>query len=165
MSFADLIHGALVQGDAAHLDVAAATRLGRAFGTALRRRTGGGARVVVVARAGNGDELPMRDGLARGLVLCGHDVRDLGVADQRQFAAALARLGADGGALVLPAEGGERAVTFSLGVRPLVGEALAELALLADGEDFAAGAGTLTLLDVHGAHDAAQRSDAARGSG
>lgn len=148
MSFSDLIHGAELQGDAAQLDVAVATRLGRAFGTALRRRTGGGSKVVVIGRAANGEELPLRDGLVRGLLLSGHDVRDIGVASAELFAFAIAHLGAAGGALVLPASAGRRALTFSLGKRPLAGDALVELAALADGEDFSAGEGSLSLVDV-----------------
>ena len=148
MSFVELIHDSALQGDASHFDVAAATRLGRACGTALRRRTGGGAQVVVLGRGGNGDELVLRDGLARGLLLSGHDVRDVGVASAELFAFAISHLGAAGGVLVQPAGAGTRTLTFSLGKRPLAGDALLELASLADGEDFSAGAGSLALVDV-----------------
>lgn len=161
MSFADLIQGSTLQAEPARFDLVAATRLGRAFGTALRRRTGGGAQVVVLARGGSGAELPLRDGLARGLLLSGHDVRDIGVAGAELFAFAGAHLGAAGAALVMPFESGRCAVTFSLGRRPLAGDALAEIAALADGDDFSAGEGKLTLVDLQ----AAFRAAAAGGAG
>lgn len=155
MPFADLIHGSALQGDAARLDLGAATRLGRAFGTALRRHTGGGSRVVVVARSDDGGELPLRDGLVRGLVLTGHDVRDLGVVDERVFVFSLGHQNAAGGVLVQPGGDRLRTVSFTLGRRPLAGDALAELAGLADGDDFSAGSGTLRLVDAQGAFRAA----------
>ncbi|MCC7073634.1 MAG: hypothetical protein IT383_20155 [Deltaproteobacteria bacterium] len=147
MATADLIQGTELKGDAAHLDVATATRLGRAFGTVLRRRGGGGAKVVVLARGGDGEELPVRDGLARGLVLTGHEVHDLGVASEAQLAVAVDRLEAAGAAQVPPVSEGVRRVRFLLGRRPLGDEVLAELAALADGDDFSAGTGSLVLVD------------------
>lgn len=146
MSFAELIDAATLQGPPARLDLGAATRLGRAFGTALRRRTGGGSQIVVVARGGDGGELSLRDGLVRGLLLAGHSVFDVGVADEDAFTAALTSLGAAGGVRASSADERRRSLAFWLGKRPLAGDALTELATLADGEDFAAGEGTLTVV-------------------
>ena len=160
MSFAELIQDAALCGDATRLDVAAATRLGRAFGTALRRRSSGGTQTVVLARVGQGNELALRDGLVRGLVLAGHHVRDLGQADDALLGFAVAELGA-AGAVLASGQDGTLCLRFWLGQRALNGEALAELAALADGEDFAAGEGSLSIVDVRGAFRAQGRGDGA----
>lgn len=156
MSFAELIQDAAMSGDTTGLDVAAATRLGRAFGTALRRRSGGGALTVVVARTGQAEELGLRDGLVRGLVLAGHHVKDLGLADEAELSFALGQLGA-AGAVLASAHDGARQLRFWLGQRPMAGEALAEVAALADGEDFSAGEGTLAMVDLSAAFRAQAR--------
>lgn len=145
MSFADLIQGAELRGDAIHLDVVAATRLGRAFGTVLRRR-GSGTDVVVLGRCDDA-MLPVRDGLVRGLILTGHDVRDLGMVDAALVAVAVDRFEAVGAALLHTIDDSTRVVRFSLGRRPLGDDALAELSSLADGDDFSAGTGSLTMVD------------------
>lgn len=161
MSFAELIEGSSFVGAPTRLDVAAATRLGRAFGTALRRRSGGGAQVVVVARRSHGEERALRDGLVRGLLLAGHRVCDVGVVDDGLLAFAVEHLGAAGSAVASAAASERGAIELTLGRRALQGEALSEVATLADGDDQAAGEGSLSVLDLGDAWRAAQRTGAA----
>jgi hypothetical protein len=156
MTLSNLLRGASLRGDPAILDAATSTRVGRALGTLIRRRGGGGPgrATVVVARSQEALTVPVREGIVRGLVLAGHDVKDIGVVGSEVFTFALRHL--QGAAGVIVTSGGDGAlslVVFHLG-RPLVGEGLQALVEIADGEDFAAGEGSLELVDVTAAHRA-----------
>ena len=155
MTLASLLRGSSLRGDAATLDAAASAKLGRALGTLLRRRTSGGRLRVVVARADDGASLAVRDGLVRGLVLCGHDVKDIGAVPSDVFTFALRHLHAGGGVVVTPAGEGALSLIVFLAGRPLVGEGLQALLQIADGADFSAGEGALELVDVMPAFRAA----------
>jgi phosphomannomutase/phosphoglucomutase len=157
MSFAQLLRGSSLRGDATSLDARAAARLGRALGTLVRRRTSGGKQKVVVARADDGATLPVRDGLVQGLLLSGHDVKDIGTVGSDVFTFALRHLGAAGGVVVTTAGEGALSLIVFLAGRPVVGEGLQALAHIADGDDFAAGEGALELLDVVPAFRAAPK--------
>ncbi len=133
------------------LDAEAAERLGRALGTLARRRQSKGR--LLVGRTGKGARAELRDGLVRGLVLCGYDTVDVGVTSPEAFAPGLKELSAAGGVL-LQAEAQDAAlqvVIFFLDKGPLVGGALHALAALADQGDFAAGAGTLVTTTLEDA--------------
>ncbi len=156
-AFATLLRGSSLRGDVQHLDAGASARLGRALGTLVRRRTSGGKSVVVVARGDDGDSLAARDGLVRGLVLCGHDVKDIGFVGSDVFTFAMRHLKAAAGVVVNGAGEGALSLIVFVGGRPLVGEGLQELTGLADGADFSAGEGSLEVLDVGAAFRAAPR--------
>jgi hypothetical protein len=155
-----LLRGSSLRGDAAQLTTASSTRLGRAFGTLARRRAGAPAPrlTLVVARADGADAARVRDGLVRGLLLCGHDVKDIGVAASDVFTFALRHTSAAGGVVVGQADGA-LSLVFFLGGRPVVGEGLQALAELAAGEDFSAGEGSLDVLDLTAAFRAAPPAD------
>jgi hypothetical protein len=152
-SFASLVRGSSFRGDTT-LDAA---RLGRALGTWLRRKTATARARVVVARADDDATLRVRDGLVQGLLLCGHDVKDVGAVASDVFTFALRHLDAAAGVVVTPAgEGAVSLIVFFQG-RPLVGDGLQALAALADGEDFSAGEGSLDVVDVAAAFRSAPK--------
>lgn len=157
MTLASLVRGSSLRGDVALLDAQQAARLGRALGTLLRRRTAGGRLRVVVARADDGPSLTVRDGLVRGLVLCGHDVKDIGAVASDVFTFAMRHVSAAGGVVVTPAGEGALSLIVFLGGRPLVGDGLQALVQLADGADFSAGEGSLEVIDVMPAFRAAPK--------
>lgn len=160
--FTELLRGATLQGDPATLNAARCIKLGRALGTLTRRRTAGGGRQrVVIARGDDGNTVAVRDGLVSGLLLCGHDVKDIGVAPSDVFTFALRHLDAAAGAVI--ADGDALSIMFFMGGRPLVGEGLQQLGALADGEDFSAGEGTLELVDVRRAFRARKLADSQEG--
>lgn len=143
----DLVGSATLRGRfGTELDGAASERLGRALGTTARRRGSRGPMLVGRAGAGARDEL--RDGLVRGLLLCGHDVKDVGATSPDAFTAGLKQVGAAGGVLVQAeaADAALQVVIFFLDKGPVVGTSLHALAGLADQGDFAAGAGTLDVI-------------------
>lgn len=154
MQLSDLVRGTSVRGSPSAVTSLLALRFGRALATSLRRR--GDARPVVVARDGDGPRLALRDALCQGLVLSGKAVVDVGVVDGDAFAFALrhpeqsfsAGGGVDGapGAGVLVSFTGESvSLAVVVGGRALVGDALVDIARLADAGTFAAGAGSLSL--------------------
>ena len=154
-SFASLLRGSTLRGDTSALNAASAARLGRALGTLVRRRGEGGG--VVVARGDDGASLAVRDGLVRGLVLAGHDVKDVGAVGSDVFTFALRHLKAGAGVVVTGAGEGALSMIVFMSGRPLVGEGLQSLAQLADGDDFCAGEGSLELVDVMPAFRAAPK--------
>src|SRR4051812_36203282 len=99
-SFASLLRGSSLRGDTTVLNAASAARLGRAFGTLVRRRSDNGRTGVVVARGDDTASLPVRDGLVRGLVLSGHDVKDVGAVGSDVFTFAMRHLKAAAGVVV-----------------------------------------------------------------
>jgi hypothetical protein len=151
MSFSALVRGSSLRAESSTFDAA---RFGRGFGTWLRRKTSAPRARVVVARADDEATLTVRDGLVQGLLLCGHDVKDVGAVASDGCTFALRHLAAAAGIVVTPAgEGAVSLIVFFQG-RPLVGDGLQSLAALADGEDFSAGEGSLDIVDI----DAAFRS-------
>lgn len=153
----DLLRGASLRGDAETLDVDVSTRLGRALGTLARRRTpapagAAGVRLrVVVARSDNEAAVPVRDGLVRGLLLAGHEVKDIGAVASDVFTFALRHFGAAAGVVVAVDGGGEGAamsLVFFLGGRPLVAEGLQALVQIAERGEYSAGEGSLDIVDV-----------------
>lgn len=168
----ELLRGASLRGGVKALDVVASTRLGRALGTLVRRR-GPSAAVdeahpsrarVVVARSDDGPALPVRDGLVRGLVLAGHDVKDIGAVGSDVFTFALRHLDAVAGIVVAVEGTGEAAMVslvFFVGGRPLVGEGLSSLVQIAEAGEYAAGEGRLDILDVRAAFRSAPAPGAA----
>ena len=84
---ADLVRGSGLRGAApSALSPAVCARAGRALGTLVRQREGGGSKRVLVARTHDGAQLGIRDGLVRGLVLSGHQVIDIGASNRRAWA-------------------------------------------------------------------------------
>jgi phosphomannomutase len=129
---------AALRGSAQTMNAQACSRIARAFGTLLRRQTSGGGQIVFVARGGDAQLLAMRDGIVAGLILAGHHVKDVGVRTHLLDgapAAALATADRDGFAL-----------TFFIAGRAIAGDALLELAALADADDFSAGEGSLEIV-------------------
>ena len=146
MRFTELLRGATLQGDPTTLTAAACVKLGRGLGTLTRRRMGASRARVVVARGDDKNTVAVRDGIVRGLLLSGHDVKDIGTAPSDVFTFALKHLDAAAGVVI--ADGDALSIMFFVGGRPLVGEGLQALGHLADGEDFSAGEGSLDLVDV-----------------
>lgn len=158
MRFTELLRGAMLQGDPSTLTAAACVKLGRSLGTLTRRHTGTSSARVVVARGDDSNTVAVRDGMVRGLLLSGHNVKDIGAAPSDQFAFALKHLSAAAGVVI--ADGDALTLMVFVGGRPLVGEGLRALLELADGEDFSAGEGSLDLVDVGPAFRARASGDA-----
>lgn len=156
--FADLVRGASLRGSPATFSSVTSIRLGRAVGTVLRRR-GHSSPTVVLARGATAVDAAVRDGLVTGLILSGLRVVDLGVVESDRFTAALrvrppsTLRGADawpalGGVLVGCTTDAVGVMLFS-GVRPLVGEALVDIAAVAEAGVFVTTVGgALTILDT-----------------
>lgn len=165
MRFTELLRGATLQGDATTLTAASCLKLGRALGTLTRRRMGAppahARHRVVVARGDDGRTMAVRDGIVRGLLLSGHDVKDIGTAPSDLFTFALRHFDAAAGAVV--ADGDALSIMFFMGGRPLVGEGLQALGALADGDELSAGEGTLELVDVRPFFRARKLADSQEG--
>ncbi len=151
MPISELVCATAIAGDASTLTAAKGQQLGRALGTLARRHTARARRGnIVVACEENSSDVSgrdvLRDGIVRGLILSGHDVKELAATTRDLFAFALDHL--DAAAAVLVAGGDTLSLTFFLGRSLVSVEDLQALAQLADGEDFAAGEGTLELVDV-----------------
>ncbi len=155
MQLSDLVRGTSVRGSPSAVTSPLALRFGRALATQLRRR--GDTRPVVVARDGDGPRLALRDAVCQGLVLSGKAVVDVGVVDGDAFAFALRHPDAAFGGGVDVAPGAGVLVSFSgesvslavvVGGRAVVGDALVDIARLADAGTFAVGSGMLTLAGL-----------------
>jgi phosphomannomutase/phosphoglucomutase len=126
------------------LDAELAESLGRAFGTLLTRRRGGGSGYTVALGRDNrvtSDELAA--GIRRGLVETGMRVIDVGTVPTPVLSFASAHLGTDGAIQVTgshnpPAYNGFK---LSLDGRSLYGDAIQEIRALIEAEDFVSGAG------------------------
>jgi hypothetical protein len=159
MRFADAVRGATLKGPPPGVDGAfdrdAARRLGRALATLLARRGVSAALPVIIAHADEPGARAARDGVIGGLLLSGRDVLDLGAADSELFAFGL-RSGhhgdscAGGVHIGVTGEGADLVTSamLFLGVSPLLGASLAELAQLADAGPFVVGAGVVHAPDL-----------------
>jgi hypothetical protein len=126
-----------------------ALRLGRAFGTLLRQRTGGAQHVVVswTRRSAPSAAGRARDGVVSGLVLCGHHVHDVADGSPELWARAL-----EGTAIAavvrIAAEGDAGVAGFAISGRPLEPEAVSTLIDVAASGEWSAGEGSLAVVDV-----------------
>jgi hypothetical protein len=122
-------------------------RLGRAIGTWLRRQ-GMTATSIVVARATNGIEADVRDGIVSGLVLAGLAVVDLGCVGQDRLVATLNGPAQHIGGVSLASSDDAIAVALYCATRAVTGTSLGEVAAIADGGSFAAAdAGGVVVVD------------------
>jgi len=156
--FADLVRGASLRGAPAIFSSSTSIRLGRAVGTVLRRQ-GHSSPTVVLGRGSSAVDAAVRDGLVTGLILSGLRVVDLGVVESDRFTAALRKgppstlRGADawpalGGVLVGCSADAVGVMLFA-GARPLVGDALVDVAAVAEAGVFVATVGgALTVIDT-----------------
>jgi hypothetical protein len=159
MRFVDVATGASlkspVPGKPGALTRTAAVRIGRALATLLARSPDGApAGPVVVTHADEPGQRAIRDGLVAGLLLAGRDVLDLGAADSELFAFALR--GGDGGrecaaGILVGSTGDALSVMVFVGLTPLVGGALLDLARIADAGVFVVGTGVVLTPDLRGA--------------
>jgi hypothetical protein len=137
--------GGVTVADGAPFSVDDAERLGRALATIALRR-GHGRLVFVLGRAAHAPTT-LRDGLVRGLVLGGQDVRDVGVVPEPVWAE---RASASGGAGAFVGVAGTSTRLRLLLEGSLVDEARAQLAEVFAVGDFAAGEGSLEVVAAHG---------------
>ena len=143
VAFRDLVRGASLRGGpTASLDGEAAEKLGRAFGTQLRRRS----LPLTVLMARSAPASPVRDGFVRGLVLSGCHVVDFGCRSSEELTS-LVRARSGSSAVFVGAVSLQPMVLLFAGGRPLVGDALLEIADLAQAGAFTVGVGGLVLED------------------
>jgi phosphomannomutase/phosphoglucomutase len=126
------------------LDAELAESLGRAFGTLLTRRRGGGTGYTVALGRDNrvtSDELAA--GLRRGLVESGMRVIDVGTVPTPVLSFASAHLDTDGAIQVTGSHNPPAYNGFKLSIqgRSLYGDAIQEIRGLIEAEDFVSGAG------------------------
>ena len=156
--FAELVRGASLRGAATTFSPMTSMRLGRAIGTVLRRQ-GHVSSTMLVGRGPTDVDGSVRDGLVAGLVLSGLHVVDLGVVESDRFTAALrngpaadirgAKAWPALGGILVGASGDAVGVMLFSGARPLVGEALVEVAGVAEAGAFVATTGGgLTVIDT-----------------
>lgn len=126
----------LVVGRDQGFDGTSAERLGRTLATLARRRglLSGAACVARHPQAAS----PLRDGVVRGLLMGGFDVKDLGLAEEAPPAAADEAIG-----LFLVTDEADHRFTLRFGGQPLPDEQRASLAAIWSAGDFSVGEGRL----------------------
>ncbi|HEX6926428.1 MAG TPA: phosphomannomutase/phosphoglucomutase [Longimicrobiaceae bacterium] len=133
------------------LDTGFAEALGRAFGTMLVRRRGGGSGYTTALGRDNrvtSDDLAA--GIRRGLVAAGIHVIDVGTVPTPVLSFAAAELGTDGAIQVTGSHNPPEYNGFKLTIdgRSLYGQAIQDLRALIESEGFVSGEGTTERRDM-----------------
>jgi phosphomannomutase/phosphoglucomutase len=128
------------------IDADLAESIGRAFGTLLARRTGGGANRLTVA-LGRDNRLTSDDlaaAVSKGLTAAGMNVIDVGTVPTPALSFAAAYLETDGAIQVTGSHNPPEYNGFKLaaGGRSIYGDTIQEIRQLIEREDFESGAGT-----------------------
>lgn len=122
--------------------------LGRAFGTFVRRKTGGNR--VCVGYDGRHSSPALKESLCRGLLEAGMAIESVGLGPTPMLWFAVKDLGADAGVMVTGSHNPADYNGFKLTLRsgPVYGEMVQELGRMAAAADFEAGAGSYREIDI-----------------
>jgi len=129
------------------LDVSIVEKIGRAFGTLVRREGGDN---VLVGRDGRLSSPAMAAAFASGANAAGCDVLDAGAVPTPMVYFGIRHLGADGGVVITashnPAE--YNGVKSVLGKRTLFGDDIQDIRRMIEEDDFESGEGTVERVDL-----------------